>query len=56
GVPGIHEVIITGPYEMIKIEHSTFSRSVFTQGALFAAEWLMHQRDPKVYTMNDVLI
>jgi 4-hydroxy-tetrahydrodipicolinate reductase len=54
GITGIHEVIIAGPHEMIRIEHTAFSRSVFSQGVLYAAEWLMHQREPKIYTMDDV--
>ncbi|MBS7641308.1 MAG: 4-hydroxy-tetrahydrodipicolinate reductase [Candidatus Bathyarchaeia archaeon] len=55
GVPGIHEVIIAGPHEMIRIEHTAFSRSVFAQGALYAAEWVYKQDKPGIYTMDDVL-
>ncbi len=55
GVPGIHDVIVAGPYEMLRIEHTAFSRNVFAQGAVFAAEWLSKQDDPKVFNMADVL-
>lgn len=55
GVPGVHEVIIAGPYEMIRIEHMAFSRSVFAQGALYAAEWIYKQEKPGIYSMDDVL-
>jgi 4-hydroxy-tetrahydrodipicolinate reductase len=55
GIPGIHELIIAGQHEMIKIEHTTFSRSVFAQGALHAAEWLYRQSEPRIYTMDDLL-
>jgi len=55
GVPGIHDLIIAGPHEMIRIEHVAFSRSVFAQGALFAAEWVYKQAKPGIYTMDDVL-
>ena len=55
GVPGIHEIIIAGPHEMIRIEHTAFSRSVFAQGALYAAEWIVKQTRPGVYSMDDVL-
>jgi 4-hydroxy-tetrahydrodipicolinate reductase len=55
GVAGIHDLIVAGPYEMIRIEHTAFSRSVFAQGALFAAEWLCKQTKPGVYSMDDVL-
>ena len=55
GVPGIHEIIIAGPYEMIRVEHMAFSRSVFAQGALYAAEWIYKQDKPGIYSMEDVL-
>jgi 4-hydroxy-tetrahydrodipicolinate reductase len=55
GVPGIHDVIVAGPNEMLRIEHTAFSRNVFAQGAVIAAEWIAKQTQPKVYTMADVL-
>jgi 4-hydroxy-tetrahydrodipicolinate reductase len=55
GIPGIHRVVAAGPYEMLSIEHLSFSRSVFAQGALCAAEWLMKQSNPGVYSLDDVL-
>ena len=55
GVPGIHDLIVAGPYEMLRIEHTAFSRSVFAQGAVFAAEWLSRQTDLRIFDMADVL-
>lgn len=55
GVPGLHDLIVSGPHEMIRIEHIAFSRSVFAQGALHAAEWIMKRTKAGIYTMNDVL-
>jgi 4-hydroxy-tetrahydrodipicolinate reductase len=55
GVPGIHDLIVAGPYEMLRIEHTAFSRNVFAQGAVYAAEWLRRQSEPKVFSMADVL-
>jgi 4-hydroxy-tetrahydrodipicolinate reductase len=55
GVPGIHDLIVAGPYEMLRIEHTAFSRDVFAQGAVYAAEWLSRQNEPKVFSMADVL-
>jgi 4-hydroxy-tetrahydrodipicolinate reductase len=55
GIPGIHDLIIAGPYEMLRVEHTAFSRNVFAQGALFAAEWVCKQTKPGVYGMDDVL-
>jgi len=55
GIPGIHQIIAAGPHEMIRIEHISFSRSVFAQGALYAAEWVSKQTKPGVYSLDDVL-
>jgi 4-hydroxy-tetrahydrodipicolinate reductase len=55
GVPGIHDLIVAGPYEMLRIEHTAFSRNVFAQGAVYAAEWLYKQTEPRIFDMADVL-
>lgn len=55
GVPGIHDLIVAGPYEMLRIEHVAFSRSVFAQGAVYAAEWISKQREARIFSMEDVL-
>jgi 4-hydroxy-tetrahydrodipicolinate reductase len=55
GVPGIHDLLVAGPHEMLRIEHTAFSRSVFAQGAVYAAEWISRQTQPIIFTMGDVL-
>jgi 4-hydroxy-tetrahydrodipicolinate reductase len=55
GVAGIHSLIIAGSNEMLRIEHTAFSRDVFAQGAVYAAEWLSQQSKPQIYSMADVL-
>lgn len=55
GVPGIHDLIVAGPHEMLRIEHVAFSRSVFAQGAVYAVEWLSRQTQPRIFSMEDVL-
>jgi 4-hydroxy-tetrahydrodipicolinate reductase len=55
GVPGVHDLTIAGSHEMIRIEHTAFSRRVFAHGALYAAEWICKQTKPGIYSMNDVL-
>ena len=40
---------------MLRIEHTAFSRNVLAQGAIVAAEWVINQKEPKVYSMADVL-
>jgi 4-hydroxy-tetrahydrodipicolinate reductase len=56
GIPGIHEIYVAGAHEMLKIQHTSFSRSVFAQGALFAAKWVLDQERAGIYTMEDMLI
>lgn len=55
GVPGVHNIIVAGPNEMLRIEHTAFNRVVLAQGAVIAAEWISKQTTPKVYSMADVL-
>ena len=55
GVSGVHNLIVAGPHEMLRIEHTTFSRCALAQGAVHAAEWLSKQVSPKIYSMADVL-
>lgn len=55
GVPGIHDLIVAGPYEMLRIEHIAFNRSVLAEGAVYAAEWLVKQEKPGIYSMATVL-
>lgn len=54
GIPGIHRIMVAGPSDMLVIEHQAFSRRVFAQGALHAAQWLVKQTEPGVYSLNDV--
>ena len=55
GIPGIHDLVIAGQHEMIRIEHIAFSRNVFAQGALYAAEWLNRESRRMIFGMEDVL-
>jgi 4-hydroxy-tetrahydrodipicolinate reductase len=55
GVAGVHDLIVAGPHEMLRIEHTAFSRDALAQGAVYAAQWLSKQDTPKVYSMSDVL-
>ena len=53
-VPGDHEVIFSSPTERLTLGHSVTTRSVFAEGALRAARWLV-SRQPGLYDMHDVL-
>jgi len=55
GVSGIHNLTVAGPHEMLRIEHTAFSRCALAQGVVHAAEWLIKQNTPKIYSMADVL-
>jgi len=55
GVPGIHDIIVAGPHEMLRIEHVAFSRSALAQGAVYTAEWISRQAQPRIFSMEDVL-
>lgn len=55
GIPGIHRIIAAGPHEMLEIKHLSFSRSVFAQGALYVAEWIVKQSRPGIYSLDEVL-
>jgi 4-hydroxy-tetrahydrodipicolinate reductase len=54
GIPGQHVVLVAGEFEMIKLEHTVFSRTVFAEGALLAARWVARQK-PGFYGMKEVL-
>ena len=53
-LPGEHSILFMGPDEIIEIKHTAFSRSVFAQGAVKAAEYLCGKA-PGYYTMNDLI-
>ena len=55
GTPGIHELILTGENEMIRIEHLAFSRAAAATGLLLACRWLASKVEPGIYSMADVL-
>lgn len=53
-VTGEHEVILAGPAERLSLKHSAEYRSIFANGALSAAQWVM-RRPAGLYSMADVL-
>ena len=40
-VVGIHELILNTPYEKISLKHEALDRTIFAEGALFAAQLIM---------------
>lgn len=55
GTPGIHQLILSGEHDMIKIEHIAFSRAASASGALLACKWIATKDQPGIYSMQDVL-
>ncbi|MBX9805096.1 MAG: 4-hydroxy-tetrahydrodipicolinate reductase [Alphaproteobacteria bacterium] len=51
---GDHCVRLIGEEEMLELSHRGLSRSVYANGALHAARWLLDQK-PGLYSMKDVL-
>ena len=55
GTPGIHQLIMAGEHDMIRIEHLAFSRAAGAAGAIIACKWIMGKQEPAIYSMQDVL-
>ena len=53
-VPGDHEVIFASTTERLTLGHSVTTRTVFAEGALRAARWVVSQQ-AGMYDMHDVL-
>ena len=51
---GEHEVTFSSGKEIIKLNHEAFDRSLYSDGALTAAKWLMSKK-PGLYSMRDLL-
>jgi|TARA_B100001094_G_scaffold287553_1_gene303187 4-hydroxy-tetrahydrodipicolinate reductase len=53
-VIGEHEVRFSSGKEIIRLNHESFDRSLYSEGALTAAKWLMTKK-PGLYSMRDLL-
>ena len=51
---GIHEVIVNTGTQIITLKHEAQDRSLFAEGALAAAAFLLG-RAPGLYDMNDIV-
>ena len=54
GVIGEHEVRFFSGKEIIKLNHESFDRALYSEGALAAASWLMSKK-AGLYSMRDLL-
>ena len=55
GTPGIHQLIMAGEHDMIRIEHIAFSRAAGAAGAVIACKWIAGKQQPGICSMQDVL-
>ena len=53
-VIGEHEVKFSSGKEIITLNHEAFDRTLYSEGALTAAKWLMNKK-PGLYSMRNVL-
>ena len=51
---GEHKVLFNGPRERVELVHKASDRSVFAEGAIRAAKWLV-SKEPGTYSMQNVL-
>ena len=51
-VVGEHEVRFSSGKETIRLNHESFDRAIYSQGALTAAKWLMTKK-PGLYSMRE---
>ena len=53
-IVGEHEVTFSNGRETIKLNHEAFDRTLYSDGALTAAKWLISKK-PGLYSMRDLL-
>ncbi|WP_415321976.1 4-hydroxy-tetrahydrodipicolinate reductase [Candidatus Pelagibacter sp. Uisw_092] len=51
---GEHEITFSSGKEIIKLNHEAFDRSLYSDGALTGAKWLINKK-PGLYSMRDLL-
>ena len=51
---GEHEVLFTSGKDILKLNHKAFDRTLYSEGALTAAAWLMTKK-AGLYSMRDLL-
>ncbi len=53
-VIGEHEVMFSSGKEIVTLNHESFDRSLYSEGALTAAKWLINKK-PGLYSMRNLL-
>lgn len=53
-IKGIHSLYVLGKNEMIELKHTAYSREIFAEGALRAADRIIN-KPPKLYSLSDLI-
>ena len=53
-VVGEHQVSFSSGKEIVTLNHESFDRALYSEGALTAAKWLVNKK-PGLYSMRNVL-
>tara|TARA_B100001057_G_C22772112_1_gene920048 strand:- start:540 stop:1316 length:777 start_codon:yes stop_codon:yes gene_type:complete len=53
-VIGEHEVVFSSGKEIVTLNHESFDRALYSEGALTASKWLLNKK-PGLYSMRDLL-
>ena len=53
-IVGEHEVLFSSGKEIIRLNHKAFDRTLYSEGALTAAKWLIKKK-PGLYSMRDLM-
>ena len=51
---GEHQVTFSSGKEIVTLNHESFDRALYSEGALTAAKWLINKK-PGLYSMRDLL-
>lgn len=54
GVPGEHEIRLVAEDELVVISHRVWNRRVFARGAVTALHWLLQQKKPRLYAVDEI--
>ena len=54
-IVGEHEIIFAGTDEVLEIKHSAYSREIFANGAVQAAQFLAGRTEPGLYNMEHLV-
>ncbi len=54
-IVGEHSVSFFSKYDTLEIKHTAYSRDLFAEGALKAAEFLLEKEEPGLWNMDDLI-